>query len=260
MRRLDRAVTQQDRGGAIIPVPLRSFADYQISIRRGEVSLFGGNPGAGKSTIALSIAVLSGVPTLYCSMDTHEATMALRTTAMVTGLSQTEVETRIQQDPKWAADVLSKQASHISWMFDPSPSLNDLADEIALYREVNGDYMRLLVVDNAIDVLHESGDEFSSLRSLMRELKFWSRTTGAAVLVLHHTSESYQGNPCPPRAALHGKISQVPSLICTVASPSDGLMSVAPVKNRYGPADPSGSTALWLEYDPARMQIKDINL
>jgi hypothetical protein len=94
----------------------------------------------------------------------------------------------------------------------------------------------------------------------MRELKWWARDTGAAVLVLHHTSEQYQGNPCPPRAALHGKVAQVPSLIMTLASPSEGLLACSAVKNRYGPADPSGSTALWLDYDPARMQIKDINL
>lgn len=219
-----------------------------------------GPPGVGKSTLALAVAVLSGVPTLYASCDTHEATMALRTTAMVTGLSQLEVENRIQEDPSWAAQILASRASHITWMFDAAPSLADLADEVALYREIQGDNMRLLVVDNAIDITHDSGDEFGSLRSLMRELKWWARDTGAAVLVLHHTSESYQGNPCPPRASLHGKIAQIPSLILTLASPSDGLMAIAPVKNRYGPADPTGSTALWMEYNPATMQIKDINL
>ena len=222
--------------------------------------MIAGPPGAGKSTLALSVAVLSGVPTLYASMDTHEATMALRTTAMLTGLPQMEVESRIKQEPSWASQILAQKASHITWMFDASPSLADLADEVALYREVNGDNMQLLVVDNMIDVTHDSGDEFSSLRSLARELKWWSRDTGAAVLALHHTSESYQGNPCPPRAALHGKIAQIPSLILTLAAPSDGLMAIAPVKNRYGPADPSGQTAMWMEYTPATMQIKDINL
>lgn len=222
--------------------------------------MIAGPPGAGKSTLALSVAVLSGVPTLYASMDTHEATMALRTTAMLTGLPQMDVENRIKQDPSWASRILAAKASHITWMFDASPSLADLADEVALYREVNGDNMQLLVVDNMIDVTHDSGDEFSSLRSLARELKWWSRDTGAAVLALHHTSESYHGNPCPPRAALHGKIAQIPSLILTLAAPSDGLMAIAPVKNRYGPADPSGQTAMWMEYTPATMQIKDINL
>lgn len=219
-----------------------------------------GAPGAGKSTLALAIAVLSGVPTLYASMDTHEATMALRTTSMVTGLAQNEVENKIRENPTWAADILAAKAGHISWMFDASPSLQDLADEISLYREIHGDNMHLLVIDNMIDVTHETGDEFSSLRSLSRELKWWARETGAAVLALHHTSEQYTGNPCPPRSALHGKIAQIPSLICTLAAPSDGLMAIAPVKNRYGPADPSGQTAMWMEYTPATMQIKDINL
>lgn len=221
---------------------------------------FAGAPGAGKSTLALAVAVLSGVPTLYASMDTHETTMALRTTAMVTGLAQHEVEARIKENPRWAAEILASKASHISWMFDASPSLQDLSDELALYREINGEPPHLLVVDNMIDVTHDSGDEFSSLRSLSRELKWWARETGAAVLALHHTSEQFHGNPCPPRAALHGKIAQIPSLICTLASPSDGLMAIAPVKNRYGPADPSGQTAMWMEYTPATMQIKDINL
>jgi hypothetical protein len=193
-------------------------------------------------------------------MDTHEATMALRTTAMVTGLHQNEVEARIREDSSWASRILAEKANHISWMFDASPSLQDLSDEIALYREVHGDNPHLLVVDNMIDVTHDSGDEFSSLRSLSRELKWWARETGAAVLALHHTSEQYGGNPCPPRAALHGKIAQIPSLICTLAAPSDGLMAIAPVKNRYGPADPSGQTAMWMEYTPSTMQIKDINL
>ena len=222
--------------------------------------MFAGPPGAGKSTLALSIAVLSGVPTLYVSCDTHESTMALRTTAMVTGLAQSEVEAKMKDDAAWASHVLSRHASHIQWMFDASPTLADLSDEIHLYREIQGDNMRLLVIDNAIDITHDSGDEFGSLRSLMRELKWWARSTESAVLVLHHTSEQYTGNPCPPRSALHGKIAQIPSLICTLNNGFDGLLPVAAVKNRYGPADPTGSTALWLDYDPARMQLKDINL
>lgn len=260
MRRLDRAVVHQDKTGAIIPVPFKSWSDYQVSIRRGEVTMFAGNPGAGKSTLALAVAVLSSVPTLYCSMDTHSTTMALRTTAMLTGLPQHQVEQHIQADPGWASQILADKAGHIDWMFDPSPSMQDLVDELDLYAEVHGRHPQLLVVDNMIDVTHETGDEFSSLRSLARELKFWARETGSSVLALHHTSESYQSNPCPPRAALHGKIAQIPSLICTLAAPADGYMAIAPVKNRYGPADPSGQTAMWMEYTPATMQIKDVNL
>ena len=216
-----------------------------------------GPPGAGKSTVALAIALKSRVPTLYASMDSHESTMAIRALSMATGISQSEVENRMVSDPEWASVLLKEHVGHIKWMFDASPTLKDLEDQINVYRELQGDNPALIVVDNAVDVTHDSGDEFSSLRSLMREVKWWSRDTGAAFLILHHTSEGYEGYPCPPRAALHGKIAQVPSLIVTLSSSQPGLMAAAAVKNRYGPADATGKTAVWMDYAPETMMLKD---
>ena len=161
--------------------------------------------------------------------------------------------------PEWAAGILKEHAGHVKWMFDASPTLNDLEDEINVYRELQGDNPTLIVVDNAVDVTHDSGDEFSSLRSLMREVKWWSRDTNAAFLILHHTSEGYEGHPCPPRAALHGKIAQVPSLVMTLSSAQPGMMAAAPVKNRYGPADATGQSAVWMEYNPTTMTLKDFD-
>lgn len=221
--------------------------------------MIAGPPGSGKSSVALTIAVRSGVPTLYVSCDSHESTMALRTIAMVTKQPQADVEQQIISDPEWAAGVIRDHASHVKWMFDASPSLGDLEDELNVYRLVMGDNPVLVVIDNAVDITHESGDEFSSLRSLMREVKWWARDTNAAFLILHHTSESYRGEPCPPRSALHGKIAQIPSLIVTLSADQPGLMAMAPVKNRYGPADASGTTALWMDYHPSTMQIKDFD-
>jgi len=190
-------------------------------------------------------------------MDSHESTMAIRALSMATGISQSEVENRMVSDPEWASALLKEHVGHIKWMFDASPTLKDLEDQINVYRELQGDNPALIVVDNAVDVTHDSGDEFSSLRSLMREVKWWSRDTGAAFLILHHTSEGYEGYPCPPRAALHGKIAQVPSLIVTLSSSQPGLMAAAAVKNRYGPADATGKTAVWMDYAPETMMLKD---
>jgi hypothetical protein len=191
-------------------------------------------------------------------MDSHEATMAIRSLAISTGLTQSEVQANLEAYPEQSAQILRQSTSHIKWMFDASPTLNDLEDEINVYRELMGSNPHLVVVDNAVDVTHDSGDEFASLRSLMREVKWWARDTNAAFLILHHTSEAYTGSPCPPRSAIHGKISQVPSLTLTLSSAQSGFMACAPVKNRYGKADPSGQTAVWLEYHPETMTLKDV--
>lgn len=259
MRSLDRAVRSIDKKAMVIPMPFKSWSDANISVRRGEVSMIAGPPGAGKSTAALAIAVQSKVPTLYASADSHESTMAIRSLAMVLNIPQADAEEKMANDPQWASLILKDNIGHIRWMFDASPTLADLEDEINVYREVMGANPELVVVDNAVDVTHESGDEFSSLRSLMREVKWWSRDTSAAFLILHHTSEGYEGFPCPPRAALHGKIAQVPSLIVTLSSDQPGLMAAAAVKNRYGPADASGKTAVWMDYFPTTMTLKDMD-
>jgi hypothetical protein len=35
-------------------------------------------------------------------------------------------------------------------------------------------------------------------------------------------------------------------------------MGVCAVKNRYGPADATGGSPVWLSYEPASMQINDV--
>ena len=256
MRLLSRAIKTASQGGATLPTVWNSLASQQIAIRNGEVSMIAGPPGAGKSTLALALAVHAKVPTLYISADTHSHTMSLRLLAMLTNKPQAEVEPLMESDREWAAQML-KPADHIMWEFDSAPSLKDIEDAILAARERIGDDVRLIVLDNAVDVTLDGMDEWGGLRSLMRELKWWARETGAAVVVCHHTSEGTPGNPCPPRSALHGKVAQTPSLIITVQN-QVGAMAVCAVKNRYGPADATGGSPVWLSYDPASMQVTDL--
>ncbi len=46
-----------------------------------------------------------------------------------------------------------------------------------------------------------------------------------------------------------------PNTYCTS---QQGVMGVCAVKNRYGPADATGGTPIWLSYEPASMQITDL--
>ena len=256
MRLLSRAIRTASQGGATLPVVWHSLAAQQIAIRYGEVSMIAGPPGAGKSTLALALALKTNVPTLYISADTNAHTMAMRLASMISGKSQSDVEQKLNTDIGWTKAVLQK-GSHIVWSFESSPTLEDISEEVLAFEEVWGCAPSMIILDNLMDVATDGGEEFASMRAIMKELKYLARATNAAIVVLHHTSEAIAGTPCQPRSAIQGKVSQLPALICTLGTVGTS-MGVASVKNRYGRADAGGTLMTWLAFNPEYMYIEDI--
>jgi len=257
MKTLSRAVGRPDIGGEALPTVFRTFEANQITLRRAEVSMIAGTPGAGKSTLALALALRMQVPTLYLSADTNAHTMAMRLYSMIIGVSQSEAEKIISEEPKFARNNLAL-ASHIYWSFDSSPSISDIDDEVTAIEELLGEPPALIIIDNLMDISMDGGEEFSNMRSALKELKYLARDTNASILVLHHTQEGYAGTPCQPRSSLQGKVAQLPALILTVAQNGNGLLGVAAVKNRYGKADSTGQSPVWLQFNPEYMFISDL--
>lgn len=258
MRTLARAVGSVDIGGEPLPTVFRTFDANKVVIRRSEISMIAGTPGAGKSTLALAIALRAKVPTLYISADTNAHTMAMRLLSMIINKPQSEAEMLLVQDVENSRKVINNSSGHIFWSFESAPTLSDLDQEVEAFEELWGCAPTLIVIDNLMDIANDGGEEFAAMRSTIKELKYLARDTNAAVLLLHHTKESYVGNPCQPRSALQGMVAQLPALICTVGTNAPGFIAVAPVKNRYGKADPTGDTAFWLQFNPEIMDVSDI--
>lgn len=256
MRRLQRAVLQASNLAPSLPNMYPSLAMRQVAIRRGEVSLIAGQPASGKSTLAVALAVRAKVPTLYFSADTHSHTMALRLIAMLTDTDQAIVE-QAMLDREWAAEVL-KAADHIRWSFDSAPSIRTIESELQAHVELYSRAPELVVIDNLTDCVADNGDPWEGMRGLMKDFKYLAREYDTAFLVLHHATEGVQGNPCPPRSALMGKVAQTPALVLTVAQDDAGFLGVCPVKNRYGPSCPAGTEPTWLYYNPAAMQVREV--
>jgi predicted ATP-dependent serine protease len=234
-------------------MPLTSLRTKGAELRRSEVSMIAGMPGAGKSALALHIAVHAQVPTLYFAADTSRHTMQVRTDAMLTGRPMT-----VAEEQPCGADVLSR-SEHIAWSFDASPSSEDVRLEVAAFEEVHGMEPELIVVDNLIDLAEGGGDEWQALRATMKELKVLARDTQSSVLVLHHVSEGLKNMLfAPPRSSIQGKVAQLPALILTLDSQtSAGSMTVGVVKNRYGAAAANGSYGVTLDIDLGSMSIQD---
>jgi replicative DNA helicase len=256
MHSLHRTFRKKDNAGVPIVHGLKSLDAHKIWFRRSELSLISAVAGQGKSSLALSIALSSGLPTLYVSADTNHLTQSVRVLSMLTGRTQDEMESALGTHPDWCESELRK-SGHIKWLFDSSPSMEDIELEILAYMEMAGEPPGIVIVDNASDVVMEGvGDEWATLRELMRSLKYIAREYDTAVIALHHNSDGSPSDPCPPRASIQGKVSQVPAVILTMSS-TDGWMALAPVKNRFGPGDHTGNTAVLLDFDPARMFIAD---
>lgn len=258
MKRLHRAVLQDSAQAPSVPNIFPSLAVRQIAIRRGEVSMIAGQPGAGKSTLAMALAVRAKADTLYMSADTHAHTQSIRLIAMLTGATQDVVERAMMEDREWASEML-KQADYIRWSFDSAPSVETIEAELAAHVELTSRAPALTIVDNLTDMIGD-GSEFESQRNLLKDMKYLAREYDTAFCVLHHMSESVQheNGTCPPRYALMGKVAATPALILSVAPNDAGFLGVCPVKNRYGPSVPSGRDPSWLAYDPACMQISEV--
>ena len=262
MKTLRRSIRKTEVGGEPLPAPFQAFERAGIILRRAEVTVIAGAPGAGKSSLGLHIAARLKQPTLYFSADTNAHTMAMRLLAMTAKITQQQAETMMKTNPDPAESILSDN-NHLYWSFESSPTLKDLDEEVSAFETMWGRSPSMIVVDNLMDVAMDGHDEFGGMRQAMKELKYLARETNACVLVLHHTKEGFSGYPCQPRSSLQGMVNQVPAMVLTVGQkilPNglDFYMCVAPVKNRYGKADQTGNTYVELSFDPASMYLEDV--
>jgi hypothetical protein len=210
--------------------------------------------------MALVYALKTGVPTLYFSADTDPITQMFRTVAGLTGLPQQQVETYLDADSHYFDPLLNERGSHIKWVFDPSPDIDAIELEILAYGEVYGMAPALIVIDNLMNCVSVTGEEWSGIRAIMSELHHVARKTGACVLALTHMSEAGTGDPKmpAPRRAILGKASQLPSMILSIAmNPEYQEFRVAAVKNRFGEHSADASNYVTLGIDASRVQIVD---
>lgn len=254
---LSRALRRKADGGVPLPTVFHLWETAGIRPRRGQVMMICGAPSAGKSFLALVAAMRCKVPTLYISADSDEFTQITRAASSASGDTLQEVEEALEAgaDEVYASAI--SEAEHIHFVFDPSPSLEDIALDIEAFVESWGEEPHLIVVDNLMNVQAEVGDEWAGMREIAKALHHYARQYGSGVWLLHHTSESseYKVNECPPRRAIQGKVAQLPEVILTVAQDGQGHLLTAAVKNRNGPADPTGRTAVAFHVIPGRMQL-----
>lgn len=257
MERLTQVLRRKDQSGEPLPDFLSALHNSGVRFRRAQTVLIVGQPGAGKSMLALFAALKSKVRTLYISADTDSKTMLWRAAACVMQTPVNEVASMVGT----SADSLVEEAlqevdRHVVFDWTSNPRLSDIELETLAAEEAWGAFPQMIVIDNLMNVINdEGGDDYSGMRHSMQAFHTLARKTGAAVLVLHHASlnRTKEGEPAPMNAII-GQVSALPEMILSVML-DDQSYKVAVVKNRHAKANAGGNRQIELAASPETMTL-----
>lgn len=239
------------RLGVPLSSPFPVFELENVRFRHGATSMIAGKPGAFKSVLALNMLVhwaREGMSAMYFSADSDEHTVARRLAGIVTGIDAGRVDadfTTANFGPYLAAlgelgDVRFEYRAP-----DGEDAAEFIATRLNAYEAVYGSHPQIVFVDNAIN-FSASADDWAGIIDMTRDLDALARETSSHICILHHASESW-GHPTDPvpRAAIQGKVTQIPRLVLTVAADQMAI-KVACVKNTNGPQYPEANR--WMNF------------
>lgn len=263
MQRLSRVLREAEPQGKPLPAIFPTLAAHGGNFNMAEVSTIAGRSGAGKSAIGLyhaySWVVDHGLRGIYFSADGRRLAIASRIVGMSTGMPVKLAKQKLMDRDMSLAPVLEKTQG-LEWSFHSELSYEHIDLEIKAFQEKWGRSPNYIVLDNLTDVPPTSDDEYRSQRQILVDLNVMAGATDAHVMVLHHVSEGAKENPCPARKDIHGKLDRKQTLILTTAQAKNGRQPIAVVKTREAAFDPSGETAMWVNFDGETMRYSDTGM
>lgn len=260
MRSLARVASKPGATGVPLPPVFTELEKAGIRPRRGQVTMICAAPNGGKSFLALywvlRLVQGEGLSALYFSADTDDMTTKVRALAILTGDDVDLIERRILKGKGQEYDDLLWELKGLRFDFETDPDFPHMGEEILAFNEAWGQYPDVIVVDNLMNVVSGREDEWPGMKDVTKGLHRMARLTDAAVFVLHHMREDGDPTYPAPRRGIAGRLSQLPEMILSLGfDPVYGLLRIACVKNRGGPADPSGETYVTFYTDVAHGAI-----
>jgi predicted ATP-dependent serine protease len=252
---IQRAREFDSQAGTPLPTVFDRLSVLGAEFRYSQVSLIAAAPGIGKSILALTEAIGSGVETLYLSMDSDAGTQYERAASIVTGDQLSTVQEAVARGQVGKYDIALAKAKHIRFVFESNPTTDEINEHLLAYGYAYGQWPRLIICDNVGDIFAETEGH----NGTMEWLAALAKKTGAHIIALHHVTGEYEAGDIPvPLSGLRGKISKKPTLILTLCRvPGEpGLLYVAIVKNRGGVASARGDFGCRLSMDLSRMWIE----
>ncbi len=269
MQTIGLALRGSESVGLSLPPVFPTLDKLGAKLRRGQLSMWAGGPGTGKSAIATFIAINSGygeyneigIPSLYFSADTDKRTLGNRVTASVTHLTVDESEELLLKKHYGTMKMLDDATSHIWFNWNNGPNVDDIGNEVEAFAHVYGEYPHLIVIDNLKNIWVEStgeGGEHIRYDRVLDYLHELAGQTNAHIMVLHHVSGFYENGDEPiPLSGILGKVTKPFRLIVTLYRPNEKQIGLSIVKNTTGRMSQKGDLVCYLDVDLERQQFID---
>jgi len=198
------------------------------------------------------------VPTLYWSADTDQSDVTIRTLALHTGLTVTEVEAKLTDDwwRQWMFDQVGSKADHIEWVWDSPIAGKVLGERLKAFATVRGQYPHLTVVDNRQNAL-TGADEYAEVKQVQAKIEELAKETKSHIALLHHAKGDYDSGtkPIPQSGGLQNPF-KTPAVGLTLYRPDeDNRLAVNIVKQRGGKSDPAAKYPHSLSIDFSRATV-----
>lgn len=224
----------------------------------GDLCMWAGPPGAGKSAAALNYALLAKVPTLYVSMDMGPRLITNRVLTISTGETSDEVSLNRETDEGMTRyEKVMQDVDHLYITYPSRPDPETIARAQMAFIEIHGYPSQLMIVDNLMNMDAASKDEWTGLRELSQAFHYFVTELEITVLLLHHINLAGVDLTRPaPLNAIKGQVSELPASIVTFAKDEGRLLYTA-VKNRHGNSDPTGKKYRHLDYHGETQTISD---
>ena len=249
MQTLSLNLKNRGREGDPLPGVFHQLEVMGAKIRRSQVTMIAGGPGAGKSALTSYWALhldYTGqgdrVPGMYFSMDCDKMTFGKAAVASVLGIHTNKAEQLLAAGDPEAWGKLEELTDHLWMSFQEGASPRDIREEVDAFAYAYGDWPAFIVIDNLMDV-DASGamdDERRSQDAVIDFLKRLAKETGSAVIVLLHVVGEYENGDKPiPLNGLMNKVGKRARLVITLYRHDDNVLGACIVKNTNGPANAS---------------------
>ena len=246
MRTLSRAVAVADAVGKEVKLPYAAMR-RMVNLHTKELVVIAAAPGAGKSVVAVNMAMGVDYPVLYFAQDSPSSVKARMVALASPGLSVRQAHGKVA-DPttrQEIADLIAKRVRDTLIVQTGAVNIDQIEKSIDALTEWIGEAPPLVIIDNLIDMIVPgyNPSENGFFATVLPALKQMAIRLDTCIVVLHHVSRASAGSKGRSGITMKDLLfagEREARHVWGVFNDGEARMNLQILKQQDGRADPEG--------------------